>query len=576
MRTQRRPASRSAALGVAKLALALAAAVALLLASMTLLTSRGLSVAPAATLAWWAAAVVAALHRPLGGATLGLGALALAPVIDLHGAGPAAWLASLAFMTAALIRQLAGPGAVSPRALEGRRDWRSFLARTAAIALAALAAGAVRQLAPSSDGWLGWRELLALIAYAGLLGVMTFVFWPPIDRRPARILARLSPIALDAAGWLIGTLLAALVPTAGMAQTLLIAWVVALLAGEAARNAILRGVSDHRIGDLQDLQRAHERILTEAADMAGIAQQVYIECRNVLPVDYFQFELFQPEGERSWTAGPGGLLGEGRPQPTPQPRPLPGIHRRAVWRLIEQPLTAEGRTMATLRLWCDPRRIEPGSEELLANLVPQMASSVHRAILDREAKTDPLTGVPVRRLLESRMQTVYRSCLEEGRSMAIIMTDIDHFKRVNDTWGHSAGDQALVLVARTLDSERREKDLCCRYGGEEFVLLLEETRGAEALRLAERLRQAVEALDFAFEGQHIPLTLSCGVAAFPELHIKTPAELRLLADEALYAAKEQGRNRCLLNLGREAFRAPDDEPVETPPTLHHPPPRIFG
>lgn len=576
MKTQRRPASKLATPEGAKLALGLAVGVALLLACMPGLTPRGLPFAPAAMLAWWGAAAVAALHRPLGGATLGLGMLALPPTVDLYGVGPAAWLATLAFMAAALARRLAGPGAASPRALNRRMDWQSFLARSAAIALAVLAAATLRQLAAPTDAWPGWRDLLALVAYIGLLGLATLVFWPPAHKLPARILARLSPIALDAAGWLIGTLLAALVPIVGSPRVLLIAWALALLAGEAARNAILRGVSDHRIGDLQDLQRAHERILTEAPDMAGIAQQVYIECRNVLPVDHFQFELFQPEGERSWTAGPGGLLGEGRPQPPAQPRPLPGIHRRAVWRLIEKPLVAEGRTLAVLRLWCDPRRIEPGSEELLSNLVPQMASSVHRAILDREAKIDPLTGVPVRRLLESRMQVVYRSCLEEGRSMAIIMTDIDHFKRVNDTWGHGAGDQALVLVAQTLDSERRDKDLCCRYGGEEFILLLEETRGAEALRLAERLRQAVEALDFVFEGQHIPLTMSAGVAAFPELHIKTPGELRLLADEALYAAKEQGRNRCLLNHGRGAFRAPGDGPVETPPTLHQPAPRIFG
>ena len=117
--------------------------------------------------------------------------------------------------------------------------------------------------------------------------------------------------------------------------------------------------------------------------------------------------------------------------------------------------------------------------------------------------------------------------------MAVIMCDIDFFKKVNDTHGHAAGDEALKLVASTLDSERRERDLCCRYGGEEFTVLLEATDGDAALRLAERLRQAVQALRFEFEGRSIPLTLSLGVAAFPELHIKTASELLLLADEAL-------------------------------------------
>jgi diguanylate cyclase (GGDEF)-like protein len=186
-----------------------------------------------------------------------------------------------------------------------------------------------------------------------------------------------------------------------------------------------------------------------------------------------------------------------------------------------------------------------------------MASSVHRARLDREAKLDPLTGVPVRRVLESRLQRAYRHACEEGKPMAVIMCDIDFFKKVNDNHGHAAGDEALKLVASTLDSERRERDLCCRYGGEEFTLLLEETDGDAALRLAERLRRAVQGLHFVFEERHIPLTLSLGVAGFPELHIKTASELLLLADEALYEAKGRGRNQCLLNIGREAYRAPE-------------------
>ncbi|MEM6795841.1 MAG: diguanylate cyclase, partial [Acidobacteriota bacterium] len=89
----------------------------------------------------------------------------------------------------------------------------------------------------------------------------------------------------------------------------------------------------------------------------------------------------------------------------------------------------------------------------------------------------------------------------------------------------------------------------------EFTILLERTDGGAALQLAERLRVAVEALDFVYDGQNIPLTASLGVAAFPELMIKTASELLLLADEALYEAKERGRNQCLLHVGKGAFRA---------------------
>src|SRR4029079_4681346 len=104
----------------------------------------------------------------------------------------------------------------------------------------------------------------------------------------------------------------------------------------------------------------------------------------------------------------------------------------------------------------------------------------------------------------------------------------------NDTYGHPVGDAALIAVAGVLREERRQTDLCCRYGGEEFVLLLDRTDGAQALGLADRIRQRIEKLDFQVEGQRVPLTLSAGVASFPGLYIKTAAELLLFADEALY------------------------------------------
>ena len=133
-------------------------------------------------------------------------------------------------------------------------------------------------------------------------------------------------------------------------------------------------------------------------------------------------------------------------------------------------------------------RSSRGQKTSSRTLVPQMASAVHRARLDREARLDPLTGVPVRRILDSSLHRAFRRSCDEGTSMAVIMCDVDHFKQVNDTYGHAAGDEALKLVARTLDTERRETDLCCRYGGEEFTVLLENTSGEAALQLAERLR----------------------------------------------------------------------------------------
>ena len=203
-----------------------------------------------------------------------------------------------------------------------------------------------------------------------------------------------------------------------------------------------------------------------------------------------------------------------------------------------------------------------------------MGASVHRALLDREAKEDALTGVPLRRVLEGRLHAAFRRACDDGIAIAVVMCDIDHFKRINDTFGHGTGDRALVAVARALDGARRPGDLLCRYGGEEFTLLLENTDGRAALAQAESLRRAIAAIRLEENGQPVPLTLSAGVASFPELHVKAAGELLLLADAALYQAKRSGRNRCLLDLGGGRFRdvvgavvaadAAERPPVEPP------------
>lgn len=532
------------------------------------LAPGGLAPRPLVGAGLFAAAAAAALYRLPGdhgprGGTLGLGALILpAALVDL-GAVPAALVAGAAAFAAGTGRDLAARRGLGVRLAAGAL---TRLEEAVRVAGAALAAGAVAARWVEPAPTLGTQALAPAGAYVAVLGLLGGV-------------ASLRPLLLDAAGWLVGTLFFDVAVAGGWSRAGALMAIVALACAEAARAAFLRGDAVLRLAGYERLQHAHRRILAETSSMSEIAQQILTECRNVLPVEHFQFELLTPPpGQQavSWSAGPDGALYEGGPQPPARPRALPGVHRRAAWRVLEKTLAAEGETLAVVRLWCDPRRLEPAAEELLATLVPQMASSVHRALLDREARLDALTGVPVRRLLEGRLQRVYRRCCDEGRPMAVLLCDIDHFKRINDTYGHAAGDEALKVFARTLEAHRRERDLCCRYGGEEFALLLEETTGEAALRLAERLRLAVAALAVELEGRRVELTFSGGVAAFPELHVKTASELLLLADEALYAAKEGGRNRCLLNLGRGAFRAPEGETLRArEPTAELRMPRIF-
>ena len=516
-------------------------------------------------LLWSALGALAALHRPWGGASLGLGAMVLAPAARSLGPGAGALVGVGVFFLSRL-------GLAAARRLLGRLREIWGLSRTLAQALPVLA-GSLAAATLSTT----CRETWALILLPPIAYAAFFLLLAPDTG--ASLGERRLPLLLDVGGWVVGALFTQAATIHSWEGLLPLMVAFALLAAEAARNGMLRGVSDHRAEDLERVQEAHARILGETAGMGRIAQQILVECSNVMPVAWFQFEL-QPVaiGERqTWASGPDGLLKEGEPTPPTHPRMLPGIHRRARWKVYEKTLTVENEDLAVVRLWCDPRQIVPDAEKLLDSLVPQMASSVHRARLDREAKIDALTGVPVRRLLESRLQAAFRRSSEVQSPMAVIMCDIDFFKKVNDTWGHDAGDQALILVARTLDSQRREDDLCCRYGGEEFTILLENTAGDAALRLAERLREAVEALEMVYDEQPIPLTLSLGVAAFPELHIKTASELLLLADEALYQAKERGRNRAFLNLGWGRYRSVSGATVtDDKAAAKAGPPRIFG
>lgn len=526
------------------------------------LAPQGVFPAPWELLGWAGLAALAATHQPLGikrraaDGSLGLGAAILPAVMVRCGGVPAVLVAFLAFLLSrALIHGVnlrlsrrAIPTSTPLHLLE-----RAMLLLGATLLSAFVAAD---HKLPDLI-----RPALAYVVVLGLSIILLSLLRG--GSLPSRVV--LWPLALDFIGFVGGAYFTGIAFELGWDKTVFLWLILVALVAEASRQALLRGDSDQKVGQFERLHEANERILTEAGGLGSTAQQILIECRNILPVHWFQFEL-PPTGGRieSWAAAPDGLLVEGRPRPPARPAMLPGIHRRADWQVLEEDLSVVApdgnkERLATLRLWVDPRQIEPGAVERLASLLPQMASSVHRAQLDREAKTDPLTGVPVRRLLESRMQRTYRLACEEGRPMAVLMCDIDYFKKVNDTYGHAAGDQALILVARTLEKERREKDLCARYGGEEFTVLLEDSNGEDALRLAERLRRAIAALHFEYDGKHIALSVSIGIAAFPEVHIKTASELLLLADEALYEAKRRGRNQCLLHCGPGAFRAPSSD-----------------
>jgi two-component system cell cycle response regulator len=177
-----------------------------------------------------------------------------------------------------------------------------------------------------------------------------------------------------------------------------------------------------------------------------------------------------------------------------------------------------------------------------------LESAVNRARLVRSGFTDALTGWHNRRYLQSRMHEELARCRRERTPLTCLMIDIDHFKAVNDRFGHLAGDEVLRQIAQCISGEVRGSDVSARYGGEEFVVLLPGTGVAAGFLLAERIRAAVADEPFELsDGVRLPVTVSIGVAehspALDERDLKVVGErLLALADVALYEAKAAGRN----------------------------------
>ena len=157
---------------------------------------------------------------------------------------------------------------------------------------------------------------------------------------------------------------------------------------------------------------------------------------------------------------------------------------------------------------------------------------------------DGLTGMFNRRHLADRLSQEIAYAVRHGTGVCALLLDIDHFKQVNDTHGHLAGDEVLRRVAALVGEQIRREDLLARYGGEEFVLVIREVPLASARLLAERVRVAVERMEVPYEHKTLRLTVSIGVASLASCGAdRTPTRLLGLADEALYRAKETGRNR---------------------------------
>jgi diguanylate cyclase (GGDEF)-like protein len=166
-------------------------------------------------------------------------------------------------------------------------------------------------------------------------------------------------------------------------------------------------------------------------------------------------------------------------------------------------------------------------------------------LLSERALVDGLTGLSNRACFDQRWVEEHARISRQFRPLSIALLDIDHFKSVNDTFGHPAGDAVLQGLGKLLRQQCRVADIPCRYGGEEFAIIMPDTRPADAVTLCERVRKALEAMNWARHPER-KITCSIGVSGCVENVHMNPEQLVQAADQALYAAKRGGRNRILV------------------------------
>jgi diguanylate cyclase (GGDEF)-like protein len=210
------------------------------------------------------------------------------------------------------------------------------------------------------------------------------------------------------------------------------------------------------------------------------------------------------------------------------------------------PLKLEDRVIGAIVIASDEKEAIPSEEATNVGLLGAMAATSLEIVWEMEevskrARTDALTGLHNRRHFDELLGQMIKEADRFGDPVALIMADVDHFKNVNDTWGHDAGDEVLKSLADTLRAGVRQVDICSRFGGEEIAILLPKTTLQGAAELADRLRKQVGAKAVRYGEHEIPVTISCGVAAYPD-GVITKEALFAAADRALYEAKSAGRN----------------------------------
>ncbi len=217
--------------------------------------------------------------------------------------------------------------------------------------------------------------------------------------------------------------------------------------------------------------------------------------------------------------------------------------------MISVPLMTNNRVLGTVQVLNkqDGSFFNDSDLRIFQVLANQAAIAMENARLHRMATVDGMTGLYLKHYFMARLNEEFRRSKLSGKPISLLMSDIDHFKRVNDEYGHQGGDAALVELAaviRETVEELRAGDIAGRYGGEEFCVLLPESDEKRAYDVSELIRSRIESARIRIGEREAKITISIGVSSFPlnQEDLKTPEDFIRLADEALYVCKERGRN----------------------------------
>jgi diguanylate cyclase (GGDEF)-like protein len=181
----------------------------------------------------------------------------------------------------------------------------------------------------------------------------------------------------------------------------------------------------------------------------------------------------------------------------------------------------------------------------MKNLLDELGTK--NALLEELVKKDSLTGLYNHRYFHEHLAAVFDISMRTKKSLSCLVCDVDLFKSINDMYGHQAGDEILKTLAAIFKNIIGTDDVACRYGGDEFAFILPNSNSRDAIALSERIRHCIEKKDFTSGDTSIPVTISMGVASIQDNHVMTHIELISFADEALYVAKQAGRNKTILS-----------------------------